>query len=201
MPQTSVLGHMLLVAVLSYLFARRIGACPRRRYNDFFGGLFHDLPEAVTRDVVNPVKTAVKSLPAALKRIEGELAREMILPLLEPAWHAEFEYFTGREFDDKVRVRGRTVLLGGRGIGARRNRDGCNPYDGRLVQLADQLAAFLEAYKACEMGLSIREMDEARKRIAGQYRGRTVSGIDAGALFAAFEGGRCGRGPGWPRTR
>ncbi|MGZ7169402.1 MAG: HD domain-containing protein [Halobacteriota archaeon] len=30
--------------------------CYRRRFHNFFGGLFHDLPEALTRDIISPVK-------------------------------------------------------------------------------------------------------------------------------------------------
>jgi putative hydrolase of HD superfamily len=55
-PKTSVLGHMLIVAVLSYLFSLEIGACRKRCYNNYFTGLFHDLPEVLTRDIVHPVK-------------------------------------------------------------------------------------------------------------------------------------------------
>ncbi|MDQ7083137.1 MAG: HD domain-containing protein [Aquificota bacterium] len=51
-PLTTVLGHMFIVASLSYLLSLKIGACPRRRFLNFFTGLFHDLPEVTTRDVV-----------------------------------------------------------------------------------------------------------------------------------------------------
>lgn len=42
-PKTSVLGHMMYVAILSYLFSLEIGACEKRRTNNFFTGLFHSL--------------------------------------------------------------------------------------------------------------------------------------------------------------
>ena len=52
-PQTFVMGHMLIVAILSYFCALESGACKKRAENDFFGGLFHDLPEVLTRDIVS----------------------------------------------------------------------------------------------------------------------------------------------------
>ncbi|MEW6536924.1 MAG: HD domain-containing protein [Candidatus Auribacterota bacterium] len=58
-PQTSVLGHMLIVAILAYLCSNEIGACPARIYNNYFSSLFHDLPEVLTRDIISPVKKSV----------------------------------------------------------------------------------------------------------------------------------------------
>ncbi|KAA0242417.1 MAG: HD domain-containing protein [Candidatus Brocadia sp. AMX2] len=53
-PRTSVLGHSLFVAILSYLFSLEIKACARRCVNNYFTGLFHDLPEVLTRDIISP---------------------------------------------------------------------------------------------------------------------------------------------------
>ena len=47
-PKTSVLGHMLVVALLFYLFFQEIKACPKRYHNNFFTRLFHGLPEVLT---------------------------------------------------------------------------------------------------------------------------------------------------------
>lgn len=38
MPRISVLGHMLLVALVSYLHSREMGACPKRCLNNFLTG-------------------------------------------------------------------------------------------------------------------------------------------------------------------
>ncbi len=51
-PQTSVLGH-LLFRRSSPIISMEIGACPVRRYNNFFGGPLHDLPEVLTCDIVS----------------------------------------------------------------------------------------------------------------------------------------------------
>lgn len=55
-PHTSVLGHSLFVAIGAYFLVSENTSKPGRLYNSFFGGLFHDLPEAVTRDIISPVK-------------------------------------------------------------------------------------------------------------------------------------------------
>ncbi|WP_141089991.1 HD domain-containing protein, partial [Campylobacter concisus] len=50
-PETAVLGHMLVVAILSYFYSLEVKACKKRLENNFFCALFHDLPESLTRDI------------------------------------------------------------------------------------------------------------------------------------------------------
>ena len=81
-PETSVLGHMFLVAGYAYFFSLSLGACPARRVNNFFAGLFHDLPELLTRDIITPVKRSVNQLPSLLRAYElQELERRVFGPL------------------------------------------------------------------------------------------------------------------------
>jgi putative hydrolase of HD superfamily len=54
-PETSVMGHTLIVAMLSYLCTCELAVCNKRIFNNYFAGLFHDLPEVLTRDIVSPV--------------------------------------------------------------------------------------------------------------------------------------------------
>jgi len=102
MPKTSVLGHSLLVAIFSYLFARENDASCERLYDAFCGGLFHDLPEAATRDIISPVKTSSVELDNLIKSIEASLTENEIYPLLEPAWVSEIKYFVENEFANKI---------------------------------------------------------------------------------------------------
>ena len=44
-PATSVLGHMLVVAILTYLSLCEAEASAFRKKNGFLAGLFHDLPK------------------------------------------------------------------------------------------------------------------------------------------------------------
>ena len=68
MPETFVMGHMLVVAILSYFMSLELdNPCRKRLENNFFSGLFHDLPEVLTRDIVSPVKNSVKGLDSIIK--------------------------------------------------------------------------------------------------------------------------------------
>ena len=109
LPKTSVLGHMLIVAMLAYLCSIEIDACERRIYNNYFGGLFHDLPEVLTRDIVSPVKSSIKGLQDLIKEYEGIQVEERILPLLPQAWHKEIRFFVEDEFENKVLRQGEII--------------------------------------------------------------------------------------------
>lgn len=184
-PRTSVLGHSLLVACLTYFLAREIGACDRRLCNDFFGGLFHDLPESVTRDIVSPVKSAVPELSEVIGTIEQDLAAAEIYPLVEPGWGVDLEYFTKDEFASKVRCGGVIETTTSDAINARFNDDAHDPVDGEIIKVADHLAAYAEAYKSTSSGVRTPQLDEGLQ-LAERWKGRTVAGIDVGAIYADF---------------
>ncbi|WP_462364068.1 HD domain-containing protein, partial [Pyramidobacter porci] len=102
LPPTSVLGHLLVVALLSWLISLEIGAGARRRRNDFYGGLFHDLPEVLTRDIISPVKRSVKGLDELVKKLERRGVEENLFPLLPPAWRDDVLYMVMDEFENRV---------------------------------------------------------------------------------------------------
>ncbi|NLA05683.1 MAG: HD domain-containing protein, partial [Firmicutes bacterium] len=80
LPKTSVLGHMLIVAAFSYFCSLELGAADQRKRNNFLGGLFHDLPEVLTRDIISPVKRSVEGLDELIKEIEQRQMEERIFP-------------------------------------------------------------------------------------------------------------------------
>ena len=103
-PHTSVLGHCYFVAVITMLLQNASGEkmCARRAYNNFFSALFHDLPEAVTRDIISPVKQATDALPEIVKRIEEEIVAKELVPLMENFYAPELLYFTNDEFENRI---------------------------------------------------------------------------------------------------
>ena len=186
-PKTSVLGHMLIVAMLSYLFSLEIGACPRRCANNYFTGLFHDLPEALTRDIISPVKHSVRGISALIKSYEKEEMEEKVYPLVPTSWHADLRLFTEDEFLSVAFVDGEAVHCSSAQIASRFNDDRFNPRDGELVKAVDDLAAYMEAYLAKRNGISSPELTRARNSIRKKYRGRTIAGIDMEGVYASLQ--------------
>ena len=182
-PETSVLGHMLIVAMLLYLFSMEIGANGKRLYNNFFAGLFHDLPEVLTRDIVSPVKRSVAGLEELIKTIEQEQFGEKILPLLPRAWHQEMRYFLEDEFQSKARVNGKTVLCTSEMLSDIYSSDEFNPMDGAMVRAADQLAAYIEASMSVAYGIKAPEMIKGKEMIYAKYASVKICGIDFKEYF------------------
>jgi len=185
-PKTSVLGHSLFVAILAYLFSLEINACPRRCFNNFFTGLFHDLPEVLTRDIISPVKRATAGLSELIKEIEHEQMAEKVYPLLPEIMRDEIKMFTENEFADCVTVDGRVVELSCEEISAKYNADCFNPRDGSLVKAADELAAFIEAWAAVANGCVSEDFQKAQLAIKSKYEKIEIAGINFGELYADF---------------
>lgn len=186
-PRTSVLGHSLFVALLAYLFSIQVGACRRRAVNNFFTGLFHDLPEVLTRDIISPVKRSIEGLDVLIKEYEKEMMEKEFYGLLPPDWHFDLRLYTEDEFESIVILDGKRRKLTSEEIGHHYNEDAYAPRDGELVKAADRLAAFIEAYVAIRNGSAAQELHEAVWAIRAEQGLRRVGGIDLGGIYADFD--------------
>ena len=186
-PQTSVLGHLLFVAILSYFVSMEIGACPRRRYNNFFGGLLHDLPEVLTRDIISPVKNSVAGLDELIKQLEKQAMEERILPLLPEAWRDEIRYFTEDEFACKIRPHGSTspVILQ-HDLSEEQNTDTLDPIDGRVIEACDKLSAYMEASLSIRLGVAPQALADGKRNLYSRFSRSVISGFPMGQLFDYF---------------
>jgi len=185
--ETSVLGHMLIVATLSYLFSLEMGACKKRCINNYFTGLFHDLPEVLTRDIIDPVKRSVKELSSLIKEYEKEEMKEKVYGLIPEKWHSEIKMFTENEFESVVTINGKTERKTSDEISQNFNEDKYNPKDGEIVEAADDLAAFIEIYLELRSGTTSQALEEAKNLLREEYKGKTISGIKFGDIYADFD--------------
>jgi putative hydrolase of HD superfamily len=185
-PRTSVLGHMLIVAILSYLFSLAIGASPKRCFNNYFTGLFHDLPEVLTRDIISPVKRSIEGLDSLIKAYEKELMEKEVLNLIPGEWHNEIQMFTEDEFSTVATKDGETIKTDSETISREFNDDLYNPRDGGAIKTIDDLAAYVEAYCSIENGVKSGDLADARKSIWEKYKDRIINGINFGDLFREF---------------
>lgn len=162
-PKTSVLGHMLIVAIFSYLFSLESNRSKNVAVNNYFTGLFHDLPEVLTRDIINPVKKSVEGLDDLIKEYERSEMDKKIYKLIPEQWHGEIRMFTEHEFENI------------------QNRDG------ELVKAADDLAAFIEAYLSIINGIHNENLIIAMNNLEEKYKAKVVSGINFGKIYDDFD--------------
>jgi len=195
-PETSVMGHMFLVACYAYFLSLNIGACPARRVNNFFTGLFHDLPELLTRDIISPVKKSFEGLGELIRQYEeSELERRVFTPLEEAGYHsitARLGYYlgiaTGSEFHDTiVTLEGQVKQVDFDSLQGRFNRDEFDPKDGEATKVCDILAAYIEAYTAMRNGIASDHIQQAFWRMRENNAKRMLGKYHIGALFTDFD--------------
>ncbi len=185
-PETSVMGHVLLVAIMGYFCAVKMGACDERIVDDFLCGLFHDLPEVLTRDIISPVKRSVPGLDELIKQIEERLVRERILPLLPYSWHEDILYYTQDEFSNRVMVDGKIIEVTQEDINTKYNEPGYRAVDGRILKACDNLAAFVEVWLSRRYGISSKHLEDGEAAIRKQYKNAVLGGIDFGRVYDEF---------------
>lgn len=187
-PETSVLGHMLVVAILSFFVSKAIQACPKRIFNNFFGGLFHDLPEVLTRDIISPVKRSVEGLEQIVKQIECQQMESRVYPLLPATWHQDLRYFTHQEFQNKIQSGSEVKILHPFSEINKYNQDGFYPMDGVLIKANDNLAAFMEAYLSLQTGIRSKALIEGYDKLFQMGMEKEYAGyeIDFRPLYDQF---------------
>ncbi len=196
-PETSVLGHMFLVATFAYFFSLAVDACPARRCNNFFAGLVHDMPELLTRDIISPVKQSVSQLGGLIKEYENRELERRVFSVLAGGGYGglvdRLSYFlgmeVGSEFYESIRdADGRPCRVDPNELHERYNDDAFDPKDGELLKVCDSLAAFIEAYTALRNGITSDQLQRAVWRLRTQYASTTLfNRVHVGALLADFD--------------
>ena len=177
-PETSVLGHMLTVAIFGYFFSIDVNACEKRIQNNFFTALFHDLPEALTRDIITPVKYCVDELSDIIAEYELEKIEDDILPNVPTELHDEFSYILGlydgkkEEFENKIYEDKIQIVKDV----SKYNLDKYNPIDGLALKQCDKLSAFVEASLSISHGIKSKELINGKKEILKGLK--EIQGID-----------------------
>ena len=191
-PETSVLGHMLTVAIFGYFYSIKIGAGDKRLENNFFTALFHDLPEALTRDIISPVKYSVDELAELISEYEITKIEDDILPNVPLSLKKEFSYLLGLydgvkdEFLDKIIDDNKIKIVDNIN---EYNDDKYEAIDGLALKQCDKLSAFIEASLSISHGIKSNELINGKKQIFDSLK--NINGVDfqeiASKIDKAFE--------------
>lgn len=185
-PETSVLGHMLVVAMLGYFYSLSVKACDKRCEFNFFCALFHDLPESLTRDIISPVKYGVDGLSEIINEYEMRLIDDKIMPFVPEHIRDEFSYLLGiRKEKDKFfkdEFENRTyekVPKFHEGSLSSVNEDKFRAIDGKALKYCDKLAAFFEAGISISYGVKSKELTSGFSSIEEFFKEKPkVDGVD-----------------------
>lgn len=183
-PKTTVLGHMLTVAIFSYIFSVEMGVSERRMYNNFYSSLFHDLPEILTKDIIRPIKSSISGLEDIIKIFEKKQVDERILPLIPESWHSEMQYFIQDEFSDKIIENGQVKIVEN---AAKYDDNSFNAVDGTLNEMCDKLCAYIEASMALEYGIKSETLVQSKQNLYDKYSVMKKGALDFKTLFGYFK--------------
>ncbi len=185
-PETSVAGHMYIVAILSYLLTLQLDPCEKRKYNNYFAGLFHDMPEVLTRDIVSPVKNSIDGLGELIKSIEDKNMEEVLLPLLPEHWRQEIRYYTEDEFSGKVIIDEKMLTVSSEKISEYYNEDVFSPVDGTIIEFCDKFAAYMEAYLSIRHGITSQNLEIGHHQIYRSFSNTKICGKNFGMMLDYF---------------
>lgn len=185
-PQTSVIGHTLVVAFLSYFFSVSKGYSKKRCENNFFGGLFHDLPEVLTRDIISPVKRGIEGLDELIKGIEVSQLEEIVYPLIPDNWKSDIDYYTEDEFNSKIKVEDKIIKVSTDEISKKYDEDKFSPIDGEIIRICDHISAYLEAYLSVMNGVEADSLKNSMQTLYQTYENKVLDGIDFSKYFEFF---------------
>ena len=181
------------MAMFAYFYSLHEKAGKGRTVSNFFCALFHDLPEALTRDIISPVKRSVAGLDDLIIDYEIELINDKILPLVPESVQGDFAYllglfekegkvckdeFVNRTYDGEV-----ITLIENPG---EHNGEKKQTIDGRALKACDHLAAFTEATLSMAYGIRSRELENGLE-LKKAYAGKTIGSVDFEKLMMQIE--------------
>lgn len=79
----SVLAHTYLITFFTYVIANEHHKNDEEMADMLLTALFHDVPEAITGDIITPTKKAIPGLEEAIESIEHDMVHEYLLSHIE----------------------------------------------------------------------------------------------------------------------
>lgn len=161
-PQTTVLGHSMYVAILTYFSIKCLDMeenADEFLVDSFFAALFHDLPESLTRDIISPVKRSIENLDNELANYEyEEVISKMTIKIDNKKWKNDF-----------------LCLLGATGNNNFKPFTDRNYVLGELIEIIDKMAAFVEAKMSVEFGINSEEIQSGIKYTSEKLKDKVIS--------------------------
>jgi len=192
-PKTSVLGHSMYVALLSFFISRDLNVCNQRLVNNFYAALFHDIPESVTRDIISPVKHAITDLPDLIRKVESEFCEEELYPKFPECIRNRIKYLIGDmpeisdEFTNRIYKGGIVTDLDDKPLSPDYDKDEYDPVDGKLIKVCDNLAAYMEAAMSEEYGITTKNLQKSAADLRKLYENEPIiQGVDVNKFFGGL---------------
>jgi len=120
---------------------------------------------------------------------KDEMKRRIYQPGLIPrSWRGEMNKFTENEFESKAKIGDKLESTTSDEINEKYHEDKFDPIDGEIIEAADNLAAFLEAYLAIQNGIVTSEFERAICIFKEKYKDeeKTIAGLNFKEIYIDF---------------
>lgn len=145
----SVMSHLFLTSFIAYIIGNIEGKSREETTHMMMLALFHDIPEAITGDIVAPTKRAIDGFEELLQVIEKELVNKYLLGYIR-------KYTFCQQYE-------RWMI------------DPWVQSDGKLVKLADNFSALFEAKIEAS---NSEEFDKIYKKIKKSLHSSQYASVD-----------------------
>jgi len=82
--------------MIAYFISLEAGLNSDRIVNNFYAALFHDIPEALSGDIISPIKEDADEIKALISKEERKLCDEHIFSKIPDKWIEDFRFITGQ---------------------------------------------------------------------------------------------------------
>ena len=123
-------------------------------------------------------------LEEIIKEYEKKQIEERILPLLPDSWHFEMEYFIENEFSNRIIIDSKIKRVDE--ITDEYDNDKFCPADGKLVEVCDKLAAYIEASLALRYGIHSGSLNKAKERLYEKFANIKIANLSFKEVFDYF---------------
>lgn len=138
----SVLSHTYIITFFAYCIGILEGLDDTTVTDMMLTALYHDIPEAITGDIITPTKKAVPGLESAIESVEQEMVHDYLL-----------SYIVDTSFHDML---------------AKKMLTPWQEENGKLVKLADTLSAYYEAKIESPHSVAYVEVVEKLQKILSE---------------------------------
>ncbi|NUJ98078.1 HD domain-containing protein [Candidatus Gracilibacteria bacterium] len=148
----SVMSHLVIVCFISYVIAHieADNNNPLSSLDLMLRGLYHDIPEAITGDIIAPTKRSVKGFSEILEEVEKNMLDDYLFSYIEKDYKKFIAPYLFHPFEGEI---------------------------GKIVKYADILSALFEAKIEILSG-NIREFEDISVHMHKKLVSTKLAGID-----------------------
>ncbi len=147
---TTVSGHTFFVTFVSYLMAEETEGA--NVLNTIERAIFHDVPEALTGDIISPTKRRVEGFESAVEEVESKMVHKMLLPLLPEKIAEHYIPLMLKPFDGGI--------------------------EGKIARAADLMGGLIECQMEIENGMQTDFFSRGHKSLKNQLKSMDLKAID-----------------------